>query len=373
VESVADAAERILVDYDREKVSYLDLVGKVSALLEVIISEAGVVLHSATSRCKDRESLARKIGRPGKSYRALSDITDIAGIRLTTYFADDVDKIAKIIREEFSIDDGSSVDKRIQSDPDRFGYLSLHYIARLSDSRIELVEYRRFKGIRFEIQIRSILQHAWAEIEHDLGYKSVSGVPAEIRRRFARVSGLLELADSEFCAIRDQLASYEKELPSLLEVDQDARELDLPTLKLLIGSDPDLVSLDQAVVDGTGASLDSQNGFIISWTIDRLAYLDVVSVGRLKELARRNVGDVKGFAAYWARNALGSVGVGIGLFYLCYVLVWQSRDRESARKFVERFWGDESESVGHEMVNDILSYKPGSGAVRKSRGEDYDY
>lgn len=98
-----------------------------------------------------------------------------------------------------------------------------------------------------------------------------------------------------------------------------------------------------------------------------------MSVGRLKELARRNVGDVKGFAAYWARNALGSVGVGIGLFYLCYVLVWQSRDRESARKFVERFWGDESESVGHEMVNDILSYKPGSGAVRKSRGEDYDY
>lgn len=370
MDSGTDVFDRILSAYDEGKSSYFDLAEKVSALLKTIIGEAGVVLHSATFRCKDRQSLARKIGMPGKSYKSLYDITDIAGIRLTTYFADDVDRVADIIRNEFLIDDDSSVDKRVQSDPDRFGYLSLHYIAKLSDSRVELIEYRRFGGLRFEIQIRSILQHAWAEIEHDLGYKSVSGIPAEVKRRFARVSGLLELADSEFCAIRDQLESYEKSLPALLQADKDTRALDLPTLKLLVGSDPDLVALDQAVVDGAGATLEPSDGFIVSWTIDRLVYLGVDSIGRLKELAKKHTEDVKGFSSYWTGHELGAVDLGIGIFYLCYVLVWSSGNDRAALSFVQRFWSDDPSSRNTEVAEDIMRYRPGVGLVRKRR--DYD-
>lgn len=260
----------------------------------------------------------------------------------------------------------------MQSDPDRFGYLSLHFIARLSDGRVELVEYRRFKGLRFEIQIRSILQHAWAEIEHDLGYKSASGVPAEVRRRFARVSGLLELADSEFCAIRDQLNSYEVNLPEIIQQDPEEKALDLPILKLLAASDDDVKRLDQEVVAGTGASIDSLDGFIMSRTLDKLIYLGVDSVGRLKGLAREHCQDVREFSAYWTGASLGSVDVGIGLFYLCYVLVWKGGSESAAIKYVEEFWGEDSHPRNAEIARKIVSYAAGLRLKRDSFEDDED-
>lgn len=64
----------------------------------------------------------------------MSDIKDISGIRIITFFPDDVDAVAKLIQKEFAIDYSQSVDKRILLDPDRFGYLSLHYVAKLTPS-----------------------------------------------------------------------------------------------------------------------------------------------------------------------------------------------------------------------------------------------
>jgi ppGpp synthetase/RelA/SpoT-type nucleotidyltranferase len=116
-----------------------------------------------------------------------------------------------MVEREFVVDRTNSVDKRTLLDPDRFGYQSLHYVAALSVARTGLAEYGRFTGLRVEIQIRSTLQHAWAEIEHDLGYKSAAGVPRDIRRRFSRIAGLLELADEEFSVIRRDLDAYTSE------------------------------------------------------------------------------------------------------------------------------------------------------------------
>lgn len=83
-------------------------------------------------------------------------------MRIITYFSEDVDKIASIIQSEFEVDEHNSVDKRIKLDPVRFGYLSLHYVVKLNSTRVRLSEYIIFKDLKVEIQIRSILQHAWA-------------------------------------------------------------------------------------------------------------------------------------------------------------------------------------------------------------------
>ena len=73
----------------------------------------------------------------------------------------------------------------------------------LKTDRAGLAEYQRFTGQIVEVQVRTILQHAWAEIEHDIQYKSLRTIPTEIRRRFVALAGMLEIADREFQAIDD--------------------------------------------------------------------------------------------------------------------------------------------------------------------------
>ena len=74
---------------------------------------------------------------------------------------------------------------------ERFGYQSVHYLVALKEDRTSLSEYLQYKGLIAEIQVRTILQHAWAEIEHDIQYKSSETIPQPIRRRFMQLAGLL--------------------------------------------------------------------------------------------------------------------------------------------------------------------------------------
>ena len=157
-------------------------------------------------------------------------------------FSDDVDKIAKVIQDEFEVDEVNSVDKREILDPDRFGYLSLHYVIKLNDKRISLPEYKRFKDLKIEIQIRSILQHAWAEIEHDLGYKSKHSVPRKVRRNFSRLASLLELADEEFDKIREMLIDYKQIIKEEIRNEPANVLLDIETLKRLISEKNSIVA-----------------------------------------------------------------------------------------------------------------------------------
>ncbi|WP_441293061.1 hypothetical protein ACSRUE_06010 [Sorangium sp. KYC3313] len=76
-------------------------------------------------------------------------------------------------------------------------------MAKLTTHRTRLPEHGPFADTTAEIQARTILQHAWAEIEHDIQYKSTSVIPTEIRRRFMSIAGMLEIADREFQAIQD--------------------------------------------------------------------------------------------------------------------------------------------------------------------------
>lgn len=215
--------QEILEEFDNNKFLYASFVKMMESLIMNLIEAKSIKISSLSSRVKERNSLSNKIDRKQKvisedseptmlKYDELSDLTDICGIRICTFYSDDVDKIASIIKQEFTVDTKNSIDKRIAMEPDKFGYLSLHYIVSLTESRSNLTEYTHFKNIKFEIQIRTILQHTWAEIEHDLGYKSTKGLPRDIQRDFSRLAGLLELADKEFLSIRTYLDDYKHDI-----------------------------------------------------------------------------------------------------------------------------------------------------------------
>ena len=189
--------DNILESYSKNIKLYNDFKNKIEILIKELLVIDGINYHNISSRVKNKESLSKKISIKDK-YSSIEEITDIIGCRVITYFDDDVEKVVETLKKEFNIDKKNSVNKKENIEAEKFGYISYHIICKLKQPRNDLNEYKRYKDIKFEIQIRSILQHAWAEIEHDLGYKNKTDIPKIIRRKFSRIAGLLETADEAF-------------------------------------------------------------------------------------------------------------------------------------------------------------------------------
>ena len=197
--------EAILEEYREHLPQFEQVKNQVLSLLKEVFEEAGLIVASIEGRVKTEGSLAGKLELKGSKYASLQDITDIVGVRVITFYIDDVDKVASAVDRLFEIDWENSVDKRKAHEIDSFGYMSLHYIC-----RTEGFPYR------FEIQMRTVLQHAWANMNHDTGYKSGVEVPKEYLRNLSRLAGMLELVDEQFSQIRSDLTDYRRRVQALV-------------------------------------------------------------------------------------------------------------------------------------------------------------
>lgn len=184
-------------------------------VLEIIRKEGGQIdisVASMESRIKEEKSFVGKLKRKGYKYAELEDITDILGVRVITFYNEEVDRIASLAEKLFDIDWQNSEDKRQKHEYHSFGYNSLHYICRLREP-----VNPELKNYRFELQIRTALQHVWSAIQHDIGYKTEIEIPVEYHRSLSRLAGLLELADNEFSRIRNGIAEYRHRINSLVQ------------------------------------------------------------------------------------------------------------------------------------------------------------
>ena len=200
--------EELLDAYRNELPQLEQLAEQASDLLQAALREQNIQLNTFERRIKTEESLAGKLEKKGYKYKTLYDVTDVVGIRVVTYYTDDVDKVAVIAKNTFDIDWKNSVDKR-KHQLNSFGYLSLHYICYLKKGPL--------RNIPFEIQMRTALQHVWSAIEHDIGYKGAVKLPPEFVRQFSRLAGMLEMADDEFSRLRTTMTEYRRQVQALVK------------------------------------------------------------------------------------------------------------------------------------------------------------
>jgi putative GTP pyrophosphokinase len=209
--------QRAVDAYAKIRSKYQDFAFAVRNILREAIDRWDLKVHSVEARAKSLESFGEKAMRPSeeapnlpKYQEPLREITDLAAARVITFFPRTIKEVDGRIREQFRVLEQVDHTQFLERE-ERFGYKSVHYLVELKSDRTRLPEYDRFAGLVAEIQVRTVLQHAWAEIEHDIQYKSTITIPVEIRRRFMALAGMLEIADREFQGIQDSDAALREE------------------------------------------------------------------------------------------------------------------------------------------------------------------
>jgi ppGpp synthetase/RelA/SpoT-type nucleotidyltranferase len=166
-------------EYVREGyLRYEEFARTVAAILQAAVDDSGqdFYLQQTSFRAKSKSSLHRKLAERGlfDSQSIETELKDLAGCRLVFYTNTEIDRFlnSRLIFENFKVDfDGSKIHHAVGSDrPAEDLYFAIHYLISLTDQRLDLPEYRKFRGLRCEIQIQTILNHAWAETTHDILY-----------------------------------------------------------------------------------------------------------------------------------------------------------------------------------------------------------
>jgi len=271
--------------YRARRATYESMTTRLRSLIADLIYDAGIDVIQVEGRTKTVDSFVEKVGRKGRKYiNPFTDMTDLVGLRIITYYHEDVARIGEILKGEFNIDEKNSTDKIAGLAPDRFGYLSMHYIVSLSPARRQLAEWKQYAGIRAEIQVRTALQHAWAAVQHKLDYKSSIEAPLELRRRLFRLSALFELADEQFSELRDARARIEAEYAA----DVRKGHLDLPLDESSITAyldDSGKRDVIAKMITGTGGKLYAQDERAFAKDRrDLLKLLNIVEISTISQL-----------------------------------------------------------------------------------------
>ncbi len=312
-------SESILQEFKENEKTFKKLKEVVVNLITQAIAKKGMYVTGIEARVKTEKSLAGKLELKGMKYRSLSDITDILGARVITFYSDEVDSVAALMENMFVVDWDNSVDKRKIYDSDRFGYMSLHYICSVPKELYYDENMPMLNEIRFEIQIRTALQHVWATINHDMGYKSDVEIPKEYARKISRLAGLLELADEEFKTFKTDIAEYRRKILALVK-DRKFEDITLngDSFKDYLTIDP-FKKLNDNIASSLGAEI--QEVSLLPY-LDVLAKIGIKTLGDIEKMKKDYSEDVKRLVLYQMEGKdIDIISSTVGIHNLCIVYV----------------------------------------------------
>lgn len=191
--------------YRQAQPLYAQLAQVAASLVEKALAQHNIPYHSVAWRAKSVASFEKK-ALTRRYLDPCNHIRDLAGIRITTFVLSDAAKACRMVEQLFTVLELE--DKAQCRQVGSFGYRSVHYIACLPATVRAEADCAAFADMPLEIQVRTLLQHSWAEIEHDRNYKFEGTLPAELQHRFAMLAAVLELADREFDSIARDIDAY---------------------------------------------------------------------------------------------------------------------------------------------------------------------
>ncbi len=234
--------EASVEQFAQRRHEYIRFTSKLETLVRDLLAAEKIEHHLLESRTKDVASFGSKVARSSKTYRdPLSEVTDLCGIRIIAYYQDQADAIGRLIASEFVVDEENSLVHAATGA--EFGYKSAHFIVRLSPERAALREWQGVSTFCAEIQVRTVLQHAWAAISHKLQYKRDEDVPQPLKRKLFRLSALFELADDEFVSLRDASGIVKQEIVNQLTGGNRQLPLDAVSLGQLLVTSPTVAEI----------------------------------------------------------------------------------------------------------------------------------
>jgi ppGpp synthetase/RelA/SpoT-type nucleotidyltranferase len=189
VSDLSDARARWL----SEEPKYDKLLKRVVAILKEKLRSEGIIPVVVSGRAKGLPNLLKKILKKGYGY---DEITDKAGARVVVRFRHEVEPVRTLVETGFEI--LNKEDKSEALGYNKVGYSGVHYDVRLKKSELRKSDVQ---GLQCEIQVHTLCQSLWAELDHELSYKPAQPIPEDLRRQIYLLNAQLEIADRSFNAI----------------------------------------------------------------------------------------------------------------------------------------------------------------------------
>ncbi|NIN71504.1 MAG: hypothetical protein GTO46_06155 [Gemmatimonadetes bacterium] len=220
--------------YPRYK-RYAEVLGEVLRLARKDLAPLAIVQTREKAIASFAEKALRKMH---KHSDPVHQLTDLCGARVITRTRSEVDAYCEYIKSHFEIDWDNSLDTSQRLTPSEFGYRSIHYIVKFRPD----VDYgikipKEVFCLKAEIQVRTLVEHAYADFGHDLTYKGAFALPIAWQRELASVAAALEEVDQTFSRIEDRLREYTTSYGKYLSEEERQREID--RLEIILEHVPD--------------------------------------------------------------------------------------------------------------------------------------
>lgn len=199
------------------------------------------------ARTKTITSFAEKVLKKKEKYSdPLRQATDLSAGRVITYDINEVKQLCNFIKDHLDIDWNNSIDIDHRLKSSEFGYRSVHYIISFNSTLFKTADYEiiipdELIGLKAEIQVRTILEHVWAEFKHNTSYKGGITTLYKWERELARISALLETADKMFSGVIENIQESRENYNAYLTEAQIKKEIEY--LEIILEEDPENVEL----------------------------------------------------------------------------------------------------------------------------------